>query len=489
MGSAADDASRRDPGVPGVQPALCVDLDGTLIATDILWESVVLLAKTRPWALLALPFWLVRGKAGFKAELARHVAIDATSLPYRPSVVEYLRAARKEGRRVVLATASDRVMVQGVVDHQGPFDEVLASDGRRNLSGAAKARVLIEHFGVGGFDYAGNAAADLAVWRSAREAIVVDASSAVLRRARQVSQVTQVVPRVARFLPAWKSLRAYQWTKNLLVFVPIAMAHRLTEWDQLSRVVLAFVVLSLCASGSYLLNDLMDLSADRAHPIKRNRPFAAGTLSIPLGVAMMTSLLVAGVAAAWLWLPARFTLLLVVYLVTTTAYSLVIKKRIIADIITLAGLYTLRILGGGFAAEVMISFWLLAFSMFIFLSLAFMKRYIELTLMVREGRAQSAGRAYVTDDLRILETMGTASSFISVAVLALFINDAGTSQLYRRPQLLWLVCPVLLYWLVRMWFRAQRGNLENDDPIVATFRDRVSYVVALLIGMLVVLAS
>ena len=266
------------------------------------------------------------------------------------------------------------------------------------------------------------------------------------------------------------------------------MAHRVLEGDLLLRVIGAFAVLSLCASGTYVLNDLLDLQADRAHPLKRKRPIASGGLAIPDAIALMVGLLGAGLAGAML-LPVRFTLLVLLYLITTTTYSFYIKRLVVADILTLAGLYTLRILAGGVAAGVLLSFWLLAFSMFIFLSLAFMKRYMEIILLTREGKTRSAGRGYVADDLRILETMGTISSFMSVAVLALFINSTEISKLYQRPQVLWLVCPALLYWLIRFWFRAQRGSLDNDDPIVAAFKDRASYVVAVVIGALVILAT
>ncbi len=471
------------------EPVLCVDLDGTVLATDLLWETLLLLLKEKPWLLFVVPFWLLRGKAKFKHELACRITIDGSTLPYREDVIQYLRAERSRGRRIVLATASDQQVVKGVAAHLGLFSDVLSSDGNINLSGGNKERILIERFGAGGYDYIGNDAKDAPVWSSARSAIVVHAPNHVLRAAQRSFHVIKVFPRQSLFRPAVKSLRVYQWSKNLLVFVPVAMAHRVLEWERMSQVMIAFAVLSMCASGSYILNDLLDLPADRAHPIKKMRPFAAGSLPIPVGVVIMVSLIGTGIVAASILLPVQFTLLLALYLVTTTAYSVYIKTLVIADIIALAGLYTLRILAGGFAARVEISFWLLAFSMFIFLSLAFMKRYVELTLMAREGKAQSAGRAYRAGDLRILETMGTAAGFMSVAVLALFINSTEISKLYRRPQMLWLVCPALFYWIIRMWFRAQRGALDNDDPIVATFQDKVSYMIAALIACLVVLAT
>lgn len=485
-----DTTLRPVTGEPGAGAAhvLCVDLDGTLLMTDLLWEAIIRLVRERPWMLFVMPFWLLRGKASFKRRIARAVRIDAESLPYREDLLTYLRAERAAGRRIVLATASDVEMVTAIAEHVGVFSEVLASDGTTNLAGRRKTKALVERFGAGGFDYAGNSGTDLDVWRSAHGAIVVDAPDRVLSAARRSSKVIRIFPRADRVRPAVRSLRAYQWTKNLLVFIPLVMAHRVFEGDLLLRVIGAFVVLSLCASGTYVLNDLLDLQADRAHPIKRRRPIASGGLAIPTAIALMAGLLGAGLAGALL-LPVRFALLVLLYLVTTTSYSFYIKRLVVADILTLAGLYTLRILAGGVAAGVLLSFWLLAFSMFIFLSLAFMKRYMELLLMAREGKSRSAGRGYVSEDLRIIETMGTISSFMSVAVLALFINSTEISKLYQRPQLLWLVCPALLYWLIRFWFRAQRGSLDNDDPIVAAFKDRASYVVAIVIGALVILAT
>lgn len=484
---AINQAGSGDPDTSTTRP-LCVDLDGTLLATDLLWEAIIRLVRQRPWMLFIMPFWLLRGKARFKRSIARVVHVSPESLPYREEVLAYLRTERDAGRRIVLATASDIEMATAIADHVGVFSEVIASDGKTNLSGHRKTKALVERFGAGGFDYVGNATADLDVWRSAHGAIVVDAPDRVLRAATRSSKVIKVFLRADRVWPAVRSLRAYQWTKNLLVFIPLVMAHRVFEGDLLLRVIVAFTVLSLCASGTYVLNDLLDLQADRAHPIKRRRPIASGGLAIPDALMLMAALLGAGLAGALL-LPVRFRLIVLLYLFTTTAYSFYIKRLVVADILTLAGLYTLRILAGGVAAGVMLSFWLLAFSMFIFLSLAFMKRYMELILMAREGKSRSAGRGYVSEDLRIIETMGTISSFMSVAVLALFINSTEIEKLYRRPELLWLVCPALLYWLIRFWFRAQRGSLENDDPIVAAFKDRASYVVAVIIGTLVILAT
>ena len=468
---------------------LCVDLDGTILATDLLWEMVFLLLRRRPRAaLFALPFWLLHGKAYFKRQLANRVKVNAAGLPYRKDVLDYLRQERLHGRSIVLVTAADSEAIRPVVEHLDLFSDVLASDGHTNLSGKNKASVLVDRFGSQGFDYVGNDSKDLDAWKAANSAILVDAAPGLLRTARRSLNTVKVFPRKSRLRPAIKALRAYQWSKNVLVFVPVAMAHRVFEFQPMLQALLAFVALSLCASSVYVLNDLLDLDADRLHPKKKARPFAAGTLPIPLGLCMMAALLVGGVSIAAL-LPLYFALMLMLYVGAAIAYSLYIKKLVIADIIALSGLYTLRVLAGGVAPGVPISFWLLAFSMFLFLSLAFMKRYIELTLVERQGLTRAGARAYYTEDLYVLQTMGMIASFMSVLVLAFFINSREVTALYRRPEFLWMVCPALMYWIVRMWFRAHRGSFDDDDPIVDAFKDKVSYIVAVLVGVFVILAK
>ncbi|HSE12555.1 MAG TPA: UbiA family prenyltransferase, partial [Rudaea sp.] len=416
--------------------------------------------------------WLLRGKAHLKREIAERTSIDVTTLPYEPRVLDWLRS-ETGGRHRVLCTASDHKFADAVAAHVGGFDEVLASDGVRNLSGRNKADVLGERFGERGFDYAGNEARDLHVWSRARRAIVVNAPRALAQRAGRVSEVERVFERSDPSWRAWlRALRLHQWLKNLLVFLPLLTAHLMLVPDALLHSTLAFFAFCLCASGVYLLNDLLDLDADRRHPRKRLRPFAAGSLPLGAGLAVAPLLTLAAFALA-LTISKLFALALAGYYALTLAYSFALKRIAMLDTVVLAGLYTIRIIAGTLALRIGVSFWLLAFSMFLFLSLAMIKRYTELRTLLRNGDARATGRGYAVDDLPLLQSLGAASGYLAVLVLALYINSTASVLLYRRPVVLWLLCPLLLYWISRAWLIAHRGDM-HDDPVVFAVSDRTS---------------
>jgi 4-hydroxybenzoate polyprenyltransferase len=471
--------------LPGERP-LCVDLDGTLLRTDTLHESLVLLIARNPMHLLRLPLWLLGGKAAFKREVAVRVVPDPSTLPHDPRVLELLHAS--DHRTRVLCTAADRAIAEAVAGHLGVFDEILASDGERNLSGPRKADALAERFGERGFDYAGNAHEDIAVWRRCARAWVVNAPSAVERGAREVAEIAGVLPRARH---PWRALaaamRPHQWLKNLLVFVPLLASHRLTDPGALGAALLAFAAFCACASAIYIVNDLLDLQADRTHPRKRGRPFASGDAGIPAGAALSTLLGATGLGLAWLVSPAFFALL-AGYVLATSAYSLRLKRVIMTDVVVLAGLYTLRILGGAIAIDGRLSFWLLAFSMFLFFSLAMLKRATELGAMKTSGAERSAGRGYRVHDLPMIQALGAASGYIAVLVFALYINSPESLALYGHPQWLWLICPLLLYWVGRAWLLAHRGDM-HDDPVVFAATDRTSQCIAAACGLLVFAAT
>jgi 4-hydroxybenzoate polyprenyltransferase/phosphoserine phosphatase len=460
---------------------LCVDLDGTLIRSDLLWEGAVVALKRRPWIALLFPLWLLRGRAHLKRRIAQSALVSPDTLPYRQEVLEFCRQERDRGRRLVLVTAADEGPARAVASHLDLFDEVLASDGRRNLSGTSKRDELAGRFGPRGFDYAGDSRKDLAVWADSREAIVVAPGPGLEKAARDTARVGRVFhPEGSRLLAFLRALRPYQWAKNLLVFVPVTAAHQVTDPAQLRAALLAFVAFSLCASAVYLLNDLLDLEADRNHPRKKGRPFASGALSIPFGLVMVPLLLALAVAAS---IPLRplFLAVLAVYFAVTLAYSLGLKELAIVDVLTLAGLYTLRILAGAAATWVPPSFWLLAFSMFIFLSLALVKRNAELRVMFAKGRA--GARGYRVEDLPVLQALGAASGCLSVLVLALYVNSGTVENLYRRPEAIWLLCPLLLYWIARIWLKTHRG-LMHDDPVIFAMSDRVSQILLVVAGLI-----
>lgn len=465
---------------------LCVDLDGTLVRTDLLLESVLALLKRNPLYLFALPLWLLKGRARLKYEVARRVRVDMSGLPYDPRVLSLLEAER--GRRpLVLCTASDHMLAEAVAQHLGCFDGVMASDGSRNLSGRNKADALVEAYGERGFDYAGNEARDLAIWQHARRAYVVNAGDGLAARAGRVSEVADVLPRDRAGLRVWlKALRLHQWLKNVLVFVPLLAAHMLLQPSAVAHAVAAFVIFGVCASGVYVLNDLLDLGADRAHPRKRKRPFAAGHLPLTAGLVMAPALTVAAFAAAYALSP-RFALVLLGYYVLTLAYSLYLKRVAMLDVLVLAGLYTVRIIAGSAAIGTGLSFWLLAFSMFLFLSLALVKRYTEVAAQSGNGSELIKGRGYAATDASLLAMLGGASGYLSVLVLALYIDSTASAALYRHPQWLWLMCPLLLYWISRVWIIAHRGAM-HDDPVVFAITDNVSRVVLVLCAIVVLLA-
>ncbi len=480
--TAALPASATDFSVP-----LVVDLDGTLIHGDLLHESALQLLKTAPLDVLRLPFWLAAGKATLKEQIARRVALDVAHLPYDDRLLALLLERRAAGQRLVLCTASNQRYAQAVADHLGLFDEVIASDATLNLSAARKAAALVQRFGARGFDYAGNAAADLPVWAQARQAVVVNAPPRVAQRARQQGRVALEIQAQPVPPTTWlRALRPHQWLKNLLVLLPVAGAFQITEPDMLQPVLLAFIAFGLCASSVYVLNDLMDLDSDRAHPRKRLRPFAAGLLSAPAGLAMAGGLLLVAAALAAGLRPA-FQLALAGYYVLTLAYTFVLKRVALVDCMALGALYTLRIVAGWCAAGLPASFWLLAFSLFLFLSLAFLKRYSELLVVVGQGRAVAPGRGYVTADLPLIQTMGVASGFSSVMLLALYINGDTVLRLYSQPEVLWLLVPIHLYWVSYMWMKAQRGQM-HDDPVIFAVRKRASLLCGLLFALTLVAA-
>ena len=467
---------------------LCVDLDGTLVLTDLLIEAVLVLVKRNPLYLLLLPVWLLRGKAAFKQEVYRRANLNVTALPYNQRLVALLREEHRAGRRIVLATAADRRVADQIAAHVGVFSEVLASDGRVNLAGATKCDALVRTFGPGGFDYAANGRVDLCIWARCRRAIVVNAPRGVVRAAGKVAEVAAVMddrPRPAR--AALKAVRAHQWAKNVLVFVPLLTSHHLTDFGLLLRAGCAFLAFSFCASSVYVLNDLLDLEADRQHPKKKSRPFAAGDLPLEWGVVLCGLLLAAG-AGFGLLLPLRFQLVLGVYYLLTLAYSFYFKGKLLLDVHFLAGLYTIRVLAGNAATGVAYSHWLLAFSLFLFLSLALVKRVSEVQDLLRSNLETAKGRSYRATDLQALASLGTGSGFICVLILALYIQSPQVTVLYRTPAVLWMLCPLFTYWMSRVWMIAYRGRM-NQDPVVFALKDKVSYLVGLCAGVVMFAAT
>lgn len=468
------------------KPALCIDLDGTLLKSDLLLEAVLAVLAKNPLLIFVMPFWLLKGKAGFKRRIATIADLDVTTLPYDRRVMELLE--QTTGRTRVLCTASDRLLVEPIAAYLGLFDEVLASDGQVNLAGRNKAAALVARFGERGYDYAGNAPVDRWVWAQANGAWVVNANATVVSTARAQCELLGHLPRQDSVIKGWfKAIRLHQWLKNLLIFVPLIASHRFFEAQASIGAMLGFIAFGLCASSVYIVNDLLDIQVDRKHFRKRFRPFASGALSIPAGIVGGALLASLGLGIS-LFISNEFAAVLVAYYAMTLAYSLKLKRVAVIDVVLLAGLYTVRIVAGAAAIQSELSFWLLAFSMFIFLSLALVKRYAELELLLRDGHTRAAGRDYQVSDLGIISSLGSAAGYLAVLVLAMYINSQESTELYASPKVLWALCPLFLYWTSRIWFIAARGGM-HDDPIVFAIGDRVSRIVGVVTLMVVVAAT
>jgi len=472
---------------PKAKP-LCVDLDGTLIKNDTFLQALFQLFRTRPLLLFKLPALTRGGLAAFKRRIAQEIRLDPVVLPYHEELLAFLRAEKANGRELVLATASDALPAGIIAAHTGLFSDVIASDGETNVKRDRKRERLIARYGEKGFAYAGNSLDDLAVWEAADEIIAVNPSVAVRRKLKG---------RPARFfedrpslLNSWvHEMRISQWMKNILIFLPMFLAHRVTEWPLYAAAVVAFLSFSFGASAIYVLNDLLDLHADQHHPRKRRRPFAAGNVNPAYGVFVLPLLL-----AASLWLAsilsAAFLCVLLFYFLTTTLYSWWFKQHALLDVLILAGLYAIRILAGAAATGVEASTWLIAFSIFLFFSLAMVKRYSEFRELTGEApeAGRERGRGYRVEDLPLLAVFGSISGFMSVLVLALYINSSKVMQFYPNPGALWLLCPLLLYWISRIWLLAYRGEL-SDDPLDFAAKDPRTWGMAALAGLILLLGS
>lgn len=487
IGLAASIAVNQDVGVLDAdQVPLCVDLDGTLIQTDLLVEGAVAVLTNRrligQW-----PRMLATSRAGLKRNVAALAPLDVSLLPYNRPLLSYLREQKASGRKLILATAADQRVAHAVADHLDLFDEVIASDGEHNLKGKAKARALVERFGPRGFSYVGNEACDMPVWQAAHSAVVVNASRAVHKDvSRNVTVEADFDNRSSSFRAALTAMRPHQWAKNVLVFIPLIMAHAVTDITAWGNALGMFVAFCATASGIYLLNDLADLAADRQHPRKRRRPFASGTLPLTLGACLACVLLAIGFGFSAL---VGASVVVGLYAIASISYSLAFKEFPLVDVFMLAGLYTIRVFGGGVATGHWASLWLLAFCGFLFLGLALIKRTEEMAAVARSGGDRVAGRrGYFPGDVPILQSFGCASTFASGVVLALFVGSDAASAQYATPGLLWAIVPLILFWECRLWLSTARGHM-HDDPVVYATRDWVSWIVAACIFAVVTVAN
>ena len=479
-----DDASfARDSSV---NAPLVVDLDGTLVSTDTLIENILLLIKKSPLDCLRLPFWFMKGRAVLKEMVAGRARISAESLPYNVDFLAFLRSEKVRGRRIILATAAHASIAADVAAHLDLFEGVLASETGHNLKGASKLAAIRNYLDQP-FVYAGDSHVDLPIWNAAQAAILVGVSPGLALSVRKNGVVEREFPRQVRALSTWgKALRVHQWLKNLLLFVPVLTAFSQIDGGKIVTMALVFLSFSFAASATYVINDLWDLESDRAHPRKRLRPFAAGRIPVLNGVAVAAAMLVLAFVLAFITGPA-FCLMLALYIVVTSAYSWIFKGYVLIDVITLSMLYTLRILSGSVAFGIATSSWLLAFSVFLFLSLALVKRCSELVSLEQLGQQATHGRDYRVSDLAVLTPLGVASAMAAVVVFGLFITAAETQARYATPALLWCVALGLIYWLARLWIKTVRGEM-HDDPVIYAIKDRGSRITIGTMGIVILVA-
>ena len=466
---------------------LVVDLDETLVRTDLLIEFFFVYLSGNPLRVASAAKSLSKGRARLKADIASEASIDVASLPYNFDILKLIEEARDSGRAVFLASASDERYVEAIANHLGLFDGWFASTATENLSSAAKAKRLVDAFGKKGFDYIGNSKADLAVWSEANRSFAVEPGPSVRGALKRMDPAAVVLEAPGNGLHAWlKLLRIHQWTKSALILVPMFAAH-LFDLTLIATAILAMISFSLAASSIYVLNDLVDLDADRGHRTKKLRPLAAGTVSVRKAMLAAPMLLALSLGLGAL-VSLQFLAVLLVYLALTTAYTFYLKRKMIIDVIALASLYALRIFAGAAVVASRPSEWILAFSMFIFTALALIKRYVELAARLDAELPDPTNRNYRKSDLFILGALAAASGLNAVTVFALYISSDTVHRLYRYPEALWLICPALMYWIGRALMMAER-RLMDDDPLVFALKDRNSLISFALIGFIMVAAT
>lgn len=467
---------------------LCVDLDGTLVKSDTLYDSVLVLAKNKPWLLKNLPQWILGGKANLKAKVGAEVSLDVSRLPYNRPLLDFLLGEHRRGRKLYLTTGADSALAEKVAAHLGIFEGVLSSNGKINLTGSNKLGQLQELFGQNGFSYIGNASPDVELLAHSKEAMVANPNFALSSqlKLKHIPIARSFEDRPSRFKVIRKAIRLHQWAKNVLVFVPFLLSHTFTVHTILSSLI-AFFCFSFCASSTYIVNDLLDIEADRHHPKKRFRPFASGDLSVQHGVLLAALLMALAITGVW-FLPQLFAVLLLLYTITTLAYSFFLKRVALVDVLLLSGLYTWRMLAGGAATGTQISAWLAAFSLFLFLSLAMVKRFSELENLREKGKSPANGRGYQIADIEQLRAFGTASAYAAVVVFSLYISRSEVTVLYRHPSRLWLIAPLMVLWLSRVWLLASRGVLD-EDPVIFATRDKMSLWIGFVVLVIVILSA
>ncbi|MGR5246665.1 UbiA family prenyltransferase [Vibrio sp. PNB23_22_6] len=462
-----------------------VDLDGTYTKTDLLFESFIVAFKKNPLIAFYCFAWLLKGKSYIKYQLSKRAELDLKALPLNQELNSFLQEEKSKGRKIYLATASNEKYAKEIVSQHEIFDDCISSSQNENLKGKTKLK-KIENISKK-FSYAGNDAIDFEIFEHAEQSVLVNPTYQAKRKALQF-RVDKTFDVQQPSVRVWfKQLRTYQWLKNLLIFVPLVVSGAFEDLNNITTAIYAFFAFSFLASATYILNDLLDIESDRAHRIKKHRPLAAGVISIKSGVIVgIAFLLIATVIS--ILIGYQFALVLLSYLILTVLYSFKVKQYVGMDVVTLALLYTIRILAGAAAINVVASFWLLAFSIFIFLSLALVKRCSEIQTMEVGGKKNVKGRDYSPKDYSLLISFGASSALLSVLMFCFYINNNALTDQYQQPDILWLIVPALCYWLMRMWIKTHRGEMHHD-PIVFSLKDRGSLITIGFCGLVSIAAQ
>ncbi len=465
---------------------LFVDLDGTLLKTDIMFEAMLLLLKKNILYCLSILLWLAKGRAHLKYQLSNRVDIPVATLPLNTEFLEYLQTQKKKNRKLILISASSQKAVDQIKSHMKIFDAAFGSDANVNLKGKTKLEKIKMLTDGKSFAYAGNSRVDAVIWNEASQAIIVncEVKATNSKKFENALRFDPPEPALGQLL---RSVRPHQWLKNLLVFIPLILSHQLSDTGLISVLFVTFISFSLCASSVYLMNDLFDLEHDRNHLSKFNRPFASGNLSIVTGLIAGPCLFTLGAITAF-YLPFNFLIVFFAYGLINFAYSFYLKKIFMLDVVVLAFLYTLRIIAGAESIELQPTFWLLGFSFSLFLGLAMVKRVAELFNVISAGNKKIEGRAYSKDHMSFLSITGVLSTAIAVAIFAFYITDPKTTELYSAPLFLWAIFPLLSYLLFRIWKNALKGEM-SEDPVLFALTDQVGQILVVCCGIILWFAS
>ncbi|MBU3641072.1 UbiA family prenyltransferase [Polynucleobacter sp. Fuers-14] len=468
---------------------LAVDLDGTLIRSDLLVEGLLKLILRKPWITIPLIFKLFQGKAAFKNYIASVADIDCINLPYNNKVIAFIKEQKQNGAYLILCTASNYRYAEKIFQYLKIFNEVMASDANLNLSGKNKSQALIEKFGVGGFDYIGNSPDDFAVWANASKAILVRPTREIHKKIKKINANFEILDSdsITDLSKIISMLRPHQWLKNLLIFLPFLTATDYTpNLETFFKLLFAFMSFSICASSVYILNDLSDIESDREHIRKRFRSLASGGVQIYLAAIILPVLFSLSLMIAY-FLPVKFFFILGAYFFLTILYSFSLKKMVLIDCFMLAILYTIRIVAGAIALNLDLTFWLLLFSFTFFLSLSFVKRASELHVIGGVSVDKIRGRGYTVKDYEFIQCLGICSGVASVLLFALYLNTPRAIEVYLNHQLSILSIPILLFWISRVWLCTQRGQM-HDDPVIYAVKDPISICCGAIFVMILAIA-